>query len=186
MRSLCLAAGAAVLAFASPAMAGDGCCGWGPTAFYPAPPLMVPPTGFVLDPSDARRPVYWVDHGPGFYPAERIIIPGAPTYSEGGHASPVRYPYVRSYYGDVWFSAPDRDGWGRRPVLQRYGHRAPEGRHVVHSAGVEPGGLDGDRELPRVVRGSVAYGYGNYLPPYGAYDYRPVPNARVIHIPQGD
>lgn len=160
MRGLCLAAGAAALAMsASPAAAGGECCWGGPTVIYAAPPvtIVVPPTGYVLDPSDARRPVYVVDQGP-LYGAPPIISFGVPTYSEGGYAYPFDYPYVRSYYGDRWFTAPRRLGWR---------HHAYRGRRIL--------------DRPRVVR--AGYGYGNFAPPYDAYDYRPAPSARVIQVP---
>jgi hypothetical protein len=158
MRALCVAACAAALSFAaSPALA--ECCGSDPTVVYAAPPIVVvPPTGYVLDPSDAYRPVYVVNQGP-MLPEPYIFDVAVPTYSEGGYAYPLRYPYVRSYYGDRWFTAPPR----------RFGWRAREGG-------------EGRVSDPRVVR--AGNGTGNYAPPYGAYRYRVAHGARVIHVQQ--
>jgi len=162
MRSLCLAAGAAALALAtSPAAAGE-CCWDGPTVVYAPPPIVVaPPTGYLLDPSDSYRPVYWVDRAALYVGADGLSL-GLPTYSEGRYAFPFAdYPYVRSYYGDAWFTAPRRRlGWD---------HRRFYGRRFL--------------DRPRVVRAGV--GYGNFHPPYGAYNYRPAPGARVIHVDPG-
>jgi hypothetical protein len=161
MRGLCLAACAAAISLAaSPALA--DCCWSNPTVIYAEPPvtIVVPPTGYVLDPSDAYRPVYVVNQGPVLAGA-RIIPVAVPTYSEGGYAYPTDYPYVRSYYGDRWFAAPPARRYGWR-------HRQWEGRRLL--------------DRPRVVR--PGYGYGHVSPPYDAYAYRPAHGARVIHVRQ--
>ena len=159
MRRLCLAACAALIPFAvSPAFAGGDCCWSAPTVVY-----AVPPTGYLLDPSDARPPIYVVNQGPVYSGPGLYAVP---TYSEGGYAYPYDYPYdypyVRSYYGDRWFAAP--------PPRRYYGwrHRGFEGRRSL--------------DRVRVVRAGT--GYGNVSAPYNAYDYRPARGARVIHVPQ--
>jgi hypothetical protein len=54
---------------------------------------VIPPTGYVLDPSDAAKPVYPVAPGLGAVPYAR------PTYSEGGYAYADSYPYTDDPYG---------------------------------------------------------------------------------------
>jgi hypothetical protein len=141
-----------------PAMAAD----LAPVLVYGAAPAFVtlPPTGYVLDPSDARRPVYLVDQGPNHGAWVGAIA--QPTYSEGGYAylddvcpgdeivRPMsrRYPYVRSHDGGRFFVAPPPSGRADR------GHRA--GGHRYGEAAI--GGLA------------------------AAYRYRPAPDARVIHV----
>lgn len=162
---LCLAACAAVLFANERAAAADA-----PVVVYGAAPSVVrsPPTGYVLDPSDARRPIYVVNEGPVVSGLEidryATSTYAVPTYSEGGYAyvddcpvdhvapAPRSYPYVRSYYGGRWFSAPPR----RRAL------RA--GRSLSRL------------EQPAIVRPGV----------YAAYNYRPAPSARVIQVePRG-
>jgi len=150
-----LAACAAFLALTmAPAAAADQ----PPVVVYGAAPAVVtlPPTGYVLDPSDARPPVYVVDQGP---------IHGAwvgalahPSYSEGGyihldddcpvdHVAPLRrHPYVRSFHGDRWFEAPPPVG---RDMRDTRGRRA----------------------------GEAAIGG-----PTAAYRYRPAAGARIIKV----
>jgi hypothetical protein len=162
MRRLCLAACAALLSFAATGAQAGECCWSAPTVVYASPvTVVVPPTGYLLDPSDAHRPIYVVNQGPVYSGPDIIAVP---TYSEGGYAYPYDYPYVRSYYGDRWFVAPPRhrSGWGPRHGW-RYGFG--ERRDFGH---------------PRIVR--VGYGFGNLAAPYGAYRYRPAPGARVIHV----
>jgi hypothetical protein len=159
MRRLCLAAAAAAIAFAASPAAAGGCCWDAPTIVYGAPPVdvVVPPTGYLLDPSDSYRPVYWVDR-PSLYYGPHGFALGVPTHSEGGYAFPFEaYPYVRSYYGDRWFTAPRRSGWRSSGVY---------GRRVL--------------DRPRIVRAGV--GNGHFAPPYDAYRYRVAPSARVIHV----
>src|SRR5258708_37520050 len=86
----------------------DGCCAAPPLpkVVYALPPvpLVVPPTGYVLDPSDAAKPVYVVTPAPhvvGFGVGFGIVPYARPTYSEGGYAYadayPYDFPYVHSY-----------------------------------------------------------------------------------------
>lgn len=87
---------------ASPAFAQDPCCASGPVVVYggsPVPPV-IPPTGYVLDPSDARPPIYVVNQGP-VYSGPGIYA--VPTFSEGGFAYRGPYPYVN---GPVWGYGP--------------------------------------------------------------------------------
>ncbi|MDQ2078927.1 hypothetical protein RA307_01940 [Xanthobacteraceae bacterium Astr-EGSB] len=155
----CLAAGAAFLAlnFApaalSPAMAADQA----PVVIYGAAPAVValPPVGYVLDPSDARRPVHVVNQGPTYGAWVGAIA--QPTYSEGGYIyldddcpepyvarrASRSYPYVRSYHGGRVFTAPRAAG--RQYHGRRFGDAA--------------------------VGGLAA-----------AYRYRPAPSARIIHV----
>src|SRR5512139_2763942 len=89
----CLAGAVAALSVSSPAaFAQAGCCAEGPTVVYGIPPLpvVVPPTGYVLDPSDARKPIYVVNQGP-VYSGPGIYA--VPTFSEGGYAYTTPYPY---------------------------------------------------------------------------------------------
>jgi hypothetical protein len=154
----CLAAGAALLAlnFApaalSPAIAADQA----PVVIYGAAPAVValPPVGYVLDPSDARRPVHVVNQGPMHGAWVGAIA--QPTYSEGGYIylddcpepyvarrASRSYPYVRSYHGGRVFTAPRAAG--RQYHGRRFGEAA--------------------------VGGLAA-----------AYRYRPAPSARIIHV----
>ena len=79
----------------------DDCCGEGlPRVVYALPPTpsVIPPTGYVLDPSDAAKPVYPVDPRP--YVMGFGAVPYArPTYSEGGYAHADSYPYSDDPYG---------------------------------------------------------------------------------------
>jgi hypothetical protein len=163
--SRCLAAGAAVLAFMVVPAAAQECCD-APVIVYGAAPVIItlPPTGYVLDPSDARAPVFVVNQGPNAGGWSGALA--QPTYSEGGYAyvddpyfagpaiidcapayrAPVRhYPYVRSYYGGRWFDAP------RRQVRRHHGWQH---RYADYRGG-----------------------------PAAAYRYRPAPSARIIRVP---
>src|ERR1700730_4694735 len=86
----------------------------GVTVVYGTPPIepLLPPVGYVLDPSDARRPIYVVNQGP-VYDGPGIITFATPTYSEGGYAYALPYPYVHGY---GWYG-----GYG--PWPRRYGYR---------------------------------------------------------------
>jgi hypothetical protein len=157
-----LAACAAALCSVAPAVAADA-----PVIVYGAAPSIVsaPPTGYVRDPSDARRPIYVVNEGPVVSGLEidryaTSTIYAVPTYSEGGYAyfddcpveavapAPRHYPYVRSYYGGRWFTAPPR-----RRALRSGGSLSRLGQ-------------------PAIVRPGV----------YAAYHYRPGPSAKVIQV----
>jgi hypothetical protein len=87
-----------------------------PTIVYGVPPVAVdlPPVGYVLDPSDARRPIYVVNQGPT-YSGPGIVTYAVPTYSEGGYAYALPYPYVRTYGG--WY---DYGRWHHR-IYRPYG-----------------------------------------------------------------
>ncbi|WP_272840610.1 hypothetical protein [Rhodoplanes sp. TEM] len=151
IRGLDVAAAAAcvvaIAAVAAPAVAQEGCCAGGPVVVYGAAPVppVVPPTGYLLDPSDARPPMYVVDQGP-LYRGPGIYA--VPTYSEGGYAWSLRYPYT---YGPV-HRAYRRPYYGPR----RYGY-------------VGPGDIG---PSPRVAG----------APPFGAYEVRPAPKAKVIDV----
>jgi hypothetical protein len=148
------AACATFLALALTSAAVADCCDT-PTIVYGAGPAVVtlPPTGYVLDPSDARRPVYIVNQGPEH--GAWIGAIAQPTYSEGGYAyidecpvdvvpAPRHYPYVRSLDGGRRFDAP------------RHGFRQPHARPFADAA------------------------WGG---PAAAYRYRPAPDARIINVP---
>jgi hypothetical protein len=139
-RGLCVAGVSAVLAATLVPAAAQDCC-TPPVVVYGVPPVpvAVPPTGYLLDPSDARRPIYVVNQGP-VYSGPGIYA--VPTYSEGGYAYATPYPYVRSYW----------EGWPRPYVRPSHHWRNPAYR---------------------------PYGAA----PYGAYQYRPAPSARVIQVP---
>jgi hypothetical protein len=143
------AACAALLAVVTPAASADA-----PVIVYGAAPAYVtlPPTGYVRDPSDARRPVHVVNQGP--IHGAWVGAIAQPTYSEGGYAyaddcpveivTPRRYPYVRSHHGGAWFDAPP-----------------PRAGRKYH----------GPRYSEAAIGGPVA-----------AYRYRTAPSARVITV----
>ena len=138
--------------------------GEGPVVVYGAAPYDIPPpVAYVLDPADARRPIYVVDQGPVYYGPGIVALKtfATPIYSEGGYAYALPYPYIGGPYvrghGD-W-------DYGYAPV---YRPRPWHGRYS---------------------RLDDAYGYGprvyrrNVFRPYaGAYRYRPAPGARVIRV----
>src|ERR1700758_4799819 len=101
MRMEFVVAGAAMAMSAGITAAGsEECCGKAPPlprVVYALPPTpsVIPPTGYVLDPSDAAKPVYPVVP---LYPRPYVSGFGAapyarPTYSEGGYAYADSYPY---------------------------------------------------------------------------------------------
>lgn len=107
----------------TPAVAQQGCCAGVPVIVYGASPVppAVPPTGYLLDPSDARPPIYVVNQGP-VYSGPGIYA--VPTFSEGGYAYSIRYPYT---YGP-WYGG---HGPYKRPHAyppRRYGYIGPETR----------------------------------------------------------
>jgi hypothetical protein len=75
----------------------DECCKQAlPRVVYALPPIptTIPPTGYVLNPSDAAKPVYPVNsYFAGYGSFAR------PTYSEGGYAYADSYPYTDDPYG---------------------------------------------------------------------------------------
>jgi hypothetical protein len=111
----------------------------------PPAPFVVPPTGYVLNPSDAARPFYVVNQGPvGFG-----IVPYArPTYSEGGYAFadayPYAYPYIQSYgygtrYGYRAFRPPAPAYYGDvfarpygAPPYTAYRYRTAPSAKIIH------------------------------------------------------
>jgi hypothetical protein len=134
--------GASLLA--GPAFAADcpgGCAAPdGPKVIYgPAPAIVdLPPVGYVLDPSDARKPIYIVNQGP-VYSGPLIYSFAVPTYSEGGYAYAVPYPYVRVYdgwhrwrYNDRYYPAKR---WRRsdlyRPYAAAYAYRPAPSARVI-------------------------------------------------------
>lgn len=115
-----------------------------PTVIYGTSPVViaVPPTGYPLDPSDMRKPIYVVNEdlrypGPGIY--------AVPTYSEGGYAFaepypywpyPYGYPYIRSYgYGPYYhFHALRPYGYRQYPRgIRPYGYM-PHGAYRYQPA----------------------------------------------------
>jgi hypothetical protein len=94
---------AALAVAVTPAVA-QGCCVSGPVIVYGAVPVLtaVPPTGYRIDPADARPPMYVVNQGP-VYSGPGIY--SVPTFSERGYGTSVRYPYTygprhgRAFYG---------------------------------------------------------------------------------------
>jgi len=111
-------------------------------------PLVVPPTGYVLDPSDAARPVYMVNPGPhvvGFGVGFGIVPYARPTFSEGGYAYadayPHDYPYIHSYgFGNELSlpgvsCGPDGDLFARpygAPPYTAYRYRAAPSAKIIH------------------------------------------------------
>ncbi|RAI38614.1 hypothetical protein CH341_27545 [Rhodoplanes roseus] len=135
---------------AGPAAAQQGCCVGGPVVVYGASPVppAVPPTGYLLDPSDARPPIYVVNQGPLYRGAGIYAVP---TFSEGGYAYSIRYPYT---YGPAYGRShyvPYKRPHAYPP--RRYGYIGPTER----------------------VAGA---------PPYGAYEVRPAPGAKIVHVQQ--
>jgi hypothetical protein len=105
---------AVAVATTSPIAAQDTDDPSGPQIVYGVPPLAidVPPTGYLLDPSDMRKPMYVVNQGP-VYSGPGIYA--VPTYSEGGYAYTEPFPYVRSFgYGPYSIFQADR------PLPYRY------------------------------------------------------------------
>jgi hypothetical protein len=153
------------------ARAGDDCCAGAP-AFprvvygLPPAPFVIPPTGYVLDPSDAVRPFYVVNQGgPGFYAATYA----RPTWSEGGYAFSDAYPYAGPY--SYPYAYPSGYPYSGYPYIVSYGR----GLHYEYRA---------TPAAHPAVRGDLfARPYG--VPPYTAYRYRIAPSARIIHLPQG-
>ena len=167
MRPVIIAVSAAAIAGTITTAAANPCCR--PNAVYGTPPYTIstPPTGYVLDPSDAVNPAYVVNRGPvltgpGIYSYTNPYIStfDRPSYSEGGyiypdtpyyrwskpHAYPCAYPYARTGYG-----------WG----CGGYRYSGCGGAHYHHHLAYRP--------------------YGH--PPYAAYRHRPAPGPRVMHIP---
>ena len=209
MRNIVLryaAASALCALVASPALAGDW-AHYPPHVIYAQPNtvIVVPPVGYVYDPSDARRQMYIVNQGP-VYDGPGFSL-ARPTYSEGGyaHAYPNPYPYVPSYYsrGFDWYGAPTV-----RPYVQHYGwrhrhgyfgtrHRAYYGHHYRPYRGIRWSG----RQLHRAPALSTrAFRYRHLYRSFerarpfatyhhyhhgigGAYLYRPAPDARILHVP---
>ena len=70
-----------------------------------APPVLfgAPPAGYLLDPSDARRDLYFVNQGP-VYGGPNLTYFAEPTYSESGFAYASPYPYVHFYTSGRWQS----------------------------------------------------------------------------------
>lgn len=132
-RNLAIVMFGAVLAVAgaSPAAAQwGGCCGYSP-GYYGPVPLAYPPTGYVLNPSDVRAPIYLVNQGP-VYRGPNIYA--VPTYSEGGYAF-APYPYVTSYpvgYGPAVapYVSPSYRPYGA-PPYGAYFYRPPPGARVI-------------------------------------------------------
>jgi hypothetical protein len=126
----------------------DGCCAAPPfpKVVYASPPaaFVVPPTGYVLNPSDAAKPFYVVNQGPQVV-AFGVVPYARPTYSEGGYAFadayPGDYPYIHSYgfglrygyrafrpayYGDA-FARP-----AGAPPYTAYRYRAAPSAKIIH------------------------------------------------------
>lgn len=166
-----IAIGAALAAAAAmPAAAqGYGCCG--PVAAYgvPAVPLAYPPTGYVLNPSDARAPIYLVNQGP-VYRGPGIFA--VPTYSEGGYAF-TPYPYVSGGYGYRRWGHGPRYGRYVDPSFRPYGappygayfYRPPPGARVID---VRRDYAQGPHRARRAVPGPHEAAPPGAAPPPGA------------------
>ena len=131
----CLAGTVAALTLSNPAalLAQDGCCTEpGPTIVYGFPPIpiAVPPTGYPLDPSDTRRPIYVVNQGPVYSGA---AIYAVPTYSEGGYAYTAPYPYVTSNWASWRYGYGARFNRHMNPAYRPYGY-APYGAYTYRTA----------------------------------------------------
>lgn len=128
----------------------DDCCEAPPfpQVVYASPPAVfaVPPTRYVLDPSDAIRPVYVVNQGP--YAAFGAVPLARPTYSQGGYAYldafPYDAPYIYSYgrgmrygyrasrigHGGAYRAAYDRP-YGALPYTA-YRYRLAPSARIIH------------------------------------------------------
>jgi hypothetical protein len=145
----------------------DECCKQAlPRVVYALPPIptTIPPTGYVLNPSDAAKPVYPVNsYFAGYGSFAR------PTYSEGGYAYADSYPYTDDPYGyagqGYWPPAYGPQAYGP----QAYGPAAYGGA----APNYDPPGPGYYRSL--YVRPAGA-------PPYTAYRYRVAPSAKIIHL----
>jgi hypothetical protein len=155
----------AALAAAVGVAGSDECCGrMVPKVVYGLSPVptVIPPTGYVLDPSDAARPVYPVDPNfAGYGPFAR------PTYSEGGYAYADSYPYTDDPYG-----------YGSQAYgPPAYGPPTPFGPPAYGPSGSAP---NYDPPGPGYYRGLYVRPWG--VPPYTAYRYRVAPSAKIIHL----
>ncbi|MBI3436149.1 MAG: hypothetical protein HY056_13915 [Proteobacteria bacterium] len=161
-RSLALlpALGGVLLLSATAAKACEECAGEEthvPTIVYGASalPVLLPPVAYGLDPSDARRAIYVVNQGP-VYSGPGIVTYADPTYSEGGYAYALPYPYV-GIYGPWYDESPPRYHRHHRPTARPHAARPyDDGRYW---------------RAPHVLR-----------PHAGAYRYRAAPSARVIRV----
>jgi hypothetical protein len=154
-----LSAGAALAPMIGTAGSQECCGRILPKVVYGLPPIptVIPPTGYLLDPSDAARPVYPVDpYATGAAPFAR------PTYSEGGYAYADSYPYSDDPYGYGAYGAPAYGPYG----LRAYGPSGPAPNY-------DPPG-------PGYYRGLYTRPWG--APPYTAYRYRVAPSAKIIHL----
>jgi hypothetical protein len=127
------------------ASAGERCCAGAPpfpqvVRALPAAPFVIPPTGYVLDPSDARRPFYVVNgpFGIGF----AAPTYARPTYSEGGYAFadayPYDLPYVLSYGAFSGPPGPAADPFARpfgAPPYTAYRYRPAPNARIIHLRG---------------------------------------------------
>jgi hypothetical protein len=153
-----LSAGMAMALTIGPAVSDECCARTIPRVVYALPPVptVIPPTGYVLDPSDAARPVYPVGPYVGAFGAATYA---RPTYSEGRYAYADSYPYTDDPYNYGAYRPP---AYGAR----LYGPPGP-------AAGYDPPGLGYYQSL--YIRPWGA-------PPYTAYRYRPAPSAKIIHL----
>jgi hypothetical protein len=121
----------------------------------------------ILDPADARPPLYVVNQGPSFH-GPGITTLARRTYSEGGYAYGNDYPYMGddSYgYGPGYGAGAYSYGYGApglygRPSFRSYGPR------YRSSYGFRP-----QWSSPRLYR------------PYSSYGYRPSPRAGIYNVP---
>ena len=97
-----LSAGAAIVLTISAAGAGECCRQAFPRVVYglSPTPTVIPPTGYVLDPSDAAKPIYPID--PSFAGSGPFA---RPTYSEGGYAYADSFPYTDDPFGYAYGAA---------------------------------------------------------------------------------
>jgi hypothetical protein len=115
---------ATILGVATAPAGSDRCCTGAPPfpqviRAMPRTPFVIPPTGYVLDPADARRPFYVVNSpfGVGF----AAPTYARPTFSEGGYAFADDFPDVLRYGAssdpfDRPFGAPPYTAYRYRPA----------------------------------------------------------------------
>lgn len=160
MRIEFVLAGAVMAMGAGITVAGsDPCCGERlPRVVYALPPTpsVIPPTGYVLDPSDAAKPVYPVNPRP-YVMAFGAVPYARPTYSEGGYAYADSYPYSDDPYG----------------AGEGYGGALASGTAGYPTPAYDPPG-------PGFYQGLYVRPAG--VPPYTAYRYRVAPSAKIIHL----
>jgi hypothetical protein len=104
----------------------------------PAVPFVIPPTGYTLDPSDARLPLYLLNGPFGWGFAASTYA--RRTFSEGGYAFSDAYPFYDPLWGGYAPAAvlqpwPDPAYFARpfgAPPFTAYRYRPAPGARIIH------------------------------------------------------